>query len=169
MKPACPEVKSPAGASSATLSLWFRMRRRRWRRECIHHEVSQHMEAGVCPTGAPKGARFPTPGGIFTMKPLAFTVALFICLSSLLLLAPAARGQDAGVPKPRPNSAEEPMAQKLSLTKSAEFLDSMNLWWTAEKKCGTCHTNYPYLMARPALKEVPLTTGHDEVRKFFET
>jgi len=103
------------------------------------------------------------------MKPLAFTVALFICLSSLLLLAPAARGQDAGVPKPRPSSAEEPMAQKLSLTKSAEFLDSMNLWWTAEKKCGTCHTNYPYLMARPALKEVPLTTGHDEVRKFFET
>src|SRR5205823_4704824 len=36
-----------------------------------------------------------------------------------------------------------------------------------EKNCGTCHTNFPYLMARPLLKDVSLA-GHDEVRRFFE-
>ncbi|MBY0524332.1 MAG: terpene cyclase/mutase family protein [Gemmataceae bacterium] len=71
------------------------------------------------------------------------------------------------LPKPKPNSADEPMAPKLSLAKSAEFLDAVNVNWTSDKKCGTCHTNYPYLMARPVLKEGAMA-GHDEVRKFFE-
>lgn len=71
------------------------------------------------------------------------------------------------VEAPKPNSAKEPMAQKLSLAKSAEFLDSVSLNWTRVKKCGTCHTNFPYLMARPSLKDVP-SPALDEIRKFFE-
>ncbi len=69
--------------------------------------------------------------------------------------------------KPTPNTADEPLAKEFSLARTAAFLDAGSLWWTQEKKCGTCHTNLPYLMARPLLKEMPLE-GHDEVRRFFE-
>ena len=54
---------------------------------------------------------------------------------------------------PSPTRADEPMAKNLSLAKAAEFLDAASLNWTQEKKCGSCHTNYPYMVARPFLKE----------------
>lgn len=73
----------------------------------------------------------------------------------------------AEIVKQKPNSADEPLAKEFSLARTADFLDSVAVSWTRERKCGTCHTNYPYLMARPLLKESPLA-GHDEVRKFFE-
>ena len=69
--------------------------------------------------------------------------------------------------KPMPNVADEPLAKQFSFARTAAFLDATSKWWTEQKKCGTCHTNFPYLMARPLLKEVPLS-GHDEVRAFFE-
>jgi len=69
--------------------------------------------------------------------------------------------------KPAPNTADEPLAKEFSLARTAAFLDAGSLWWTQEKKCGTCHTNFPYLMARPLLKEMSLD-AHDEVRRFFE-
>ena len=77
-------------------------------------------------------------------------------------------GRQAGrIRQAEPNTADEPLAKEFSLTRTAAFLDSGSVWWTGEKKCGTCHTNFPYLMARPLLKETPLA-GHDEVRAFFE-
>ena len=88
----------------------------------------------------------------------------------VLLLGIAARGFTAetiDVPKPAPNSPDEPRAAKLSLAKSAEFLDGVALTWTREKKCGTCHTNYPYLMSRPFLKGSE-AAAPKEVRRFFE-
>src|SRR5438093_39347 len=63
------------------------------------------------------------------------------------------------VVQPTPNKADEPLAKEFSLARAASFLDAGAVWWTHEKKCGTCHTNFPYLMARPLLKEVPLA-GH---------
>src|SRR5262249_33212965 len=51
---------------------------------------------------------------------------------------------------------------------AATFLDSVSLNWTRERKCGTCHTNYPYLVARPVLKE-HTSPAMAEVRGFFET
>jgi squalene-hopene/tetraprenyl-beta-curcumene cyclase len=66
-----------------------------------------------------------------------------------------------------PNSPDEPLAQKLSLAKAADFLDAVSLNWTQERNCGSCHTNYPYLLARTFLK-----TGDQgslvAVRSFFE-
>ena len=53
--------------------------------------------------------------------------------------------------KPAASSAKEPFAAALSLAKSGEFLDAATLAWTRDRKCGSCHTSYPYLMARPAL------------------
>src|SRR5438132_667384 len=66
-----------------------------------------------------------------------------------------------------PEPAAEPRAEKLSLRRSGEYLDKVSLAWTEKRKCGSCHTNYPYLMARPALKEAA-TPALTEVRKFFE-
>jgi squalene-hopene/tetraprenyl-beta-curcumene cyclase len=78
--------------------------------------------------------------------------------------AGAARAQTRA---PAPNSPNEPLAPRLSLARSADFLDQAALSWTEKRKCGTCHTNYAYLMARPALKEFA-TPAMAEVRKFFE-
>jgi squalene-hopene/tetraprenyl-beta-curcumene cyclase len=66
-----------------------------------------------------------------------------------------------------PNRADEPMAEKISLTQAADFLDAASLRWTRQRRCGTCHTNYPYLMARPAIRETS-SPALAEVRDFFE-
>lgn len=92
---------------------------------------------------------------------LAAALLLVACLNT--------SGDDAppAVVKPTPNSADELLAKEFALGKAATFLDNVSVSWTREKKCGACHTNYPYLMARPLLKDAPLA-AHDEVRKFFE-
>jgi squalene-hopene/tetraprenyl-beta-curcumene cyclase len=69
-------------------------------------------------------------------------------------------------PKPEPNSADERIATKFSSTKAASFLDATSVNWSRDRKCVTCHTNVPYLMARSALgTESPAL---NEVRAFFE-
>jgi squalene-hopene/tetraprenyl-beta-curcumene cyclase len=98
------------------------------------------------------------------------TLTQLAAVLTVAMLVARSGGEDAKPPeiaKPAPNKADEPLAKEASLAKSAEFLDAVSLSWTRERKCGTCHTNYPYLMARPALKDVP-SPAHDEVRKFFE-
>ena len=69
--------------------------------------------------------------------------------------------------RPAPNSATEPLAPVASMARAAAFLDDVALNWTREHECGTCHTNYPYLMARPALKDAD-APAMAEVRRFFE-
>ncbi len=67
------------------------------------------------------------------------------------------------------NRANEPLAKEFSFKKSAEFLDNVAGAWTRQHNCGACHTNYPYLMARPALDDnKPAASVHLEIRKFFE-
>ena len=68
---------------------------------------------------------------------------------------------------PTPNSPDEPLAPAPSLAKAAEFLDGVALDWTRKRQCGTCHTNYAYMLARPALRpaDSPAST---EIRQFFE-
>jgi squalene-hopene/tetraprenyl-beta-curcumene cyclase len=81
-------------------------------------------------------------------------------------LSTAATVQAQGQAKLTPNSPDEPLAKELSLPKAAAFLDNASLAWTQQRKCGTCHTNYPYLLARPQLRGDHAALG--EVRKFFE-
>ncbi len=98
-----------------------------------------------------------------------------VCVATIALAVVVAATRLAGsddaaplkIEKPKANSDKEPLAKELSLAKSAEFLDAVSLGWTRERKCGTCHTNYPYLMARPLLKDIP-APALMEVRKFFE-
>ena len=98
--------------------------------------------------------------------------------AGVLLLAVAGMTADSrsiGVraqePKPaaaRPEvSATEPVAAIASMANAARYLDEKSLSWTRERRCGSCHTNYPYLAARPALKETP-SSAQAEIRKFFE-
>lgn len=91
--------------------------------------------------------------------------------------APA--GQAPATPRPRrpldpkllnltsagPNRADEPFAKTLSLEKTRDFLDEMAANWTRDRKCGTCHSNIPYMIGRAALG--PHTPAADEVRNFF--
>jgi squalene-hopene/tetraprenyl-beta-curcumene cyclase len=84
-----------------------------------------------------------------------------------LLLSVGAAGQETEYPAPGKNSADEAVARELSPAKAAAWLDSVAVNWTRRRKCGTCHTNLPYLWARPSLKlfESP---AMGEVRGFFE-
>lgn len=59
-----------------------------------------------------------------------------------------------------------PLADEFSPLKAAQYLDETSLTWQKVKKCATCHTNMPYLFARPALSDALPDSG--EVRKFFE-
>ncbi len=83
----------------------------------------------------------------------------------ILLLLPALAFADAPVPKP--TKPDEPMAPAFSAAKAAEYIDGVSLAWTRERKCATCHTNVPYMLARPLVKN-----GDDaavkEVRGFLE-
>jgi squalene-hopene/tetraprenyl-beta-curcumene cyclase len=97
---------------------------------------------------------------------------MFVCSIALAWLLPAslairAETPDA-FPKPKPNSADEPLAKSLSLEASARFLDAASVHWTQNRKCATCHTNVAYLMARPALTDSP-SEGMALVRRFFES
>jgi squalene-hopene/tetraprenyl-beta-curcumene cyclase len=93
----------------------------------------------------------------------------------LALAGPAASGlaQPPQVPatarrvEPATKGPDEPIAAAASMAQAARFLDEMAVNWTRERKCGSCHSNYAYLVACPSLKE---TSGSAmaEVRRFFE-
>jgi squalene-hopene/tetraprenyl-beta-curcumene cyclase len=68
---------------------------------------------------------------------------------------------------PAVSAPTEAIAPAASMTRAAQFLDEMAINWTRQHRCGSCHSNYPYLVARPVLKESP-TPVMAEVRHFFE-
>jgi squalene-hopene/tetraprenyl-beta-curcumene cyclase len=61
----------------------------------------------------------------------------------------------------------EPLAPVASLHQAARYLDETAMNWTEKHRCGTCHTNYPYLVARATLNE-PDSAESIAVRRFFE-
>jgi squalene-hopene/tetraprenyl-beta-curcumene cyclase len=72
----------------------------------------------------------------------------------------------ADVPQPKPTKPDEPLAPAYSPAKAAAYLDGVGVNWTRDRKCATCHTNIPYLMARPVLRGDD--AGWKEVRAFLE-
>ena len=90
-----------------------------------------------------------------------------LALAATLYLLTAAGTARAQAKALSPNSPDEPLAAPFSLARSADFLDRAALAWTEQRNCGSCHTTYSYLMARPALKAIP-APAMAEVRKFFE-
>jgi squalene-hopene/tetraprenyl-beta-curcumene cyclase len=93
--------------------------------------------------------------------------SLLGCLAALFLVSAAIAEEPEAFPKPTPNSAKEQLAKALSLDRTAVFLDGAALAWTRQKKCGSCHTTYPYLMARPALGDAK-APALLQMRAFFE-
>jgi squalene-hopene/tetraprenyl-beta-curcumene cyclase len=82
----------------------------------------------------------------------------------------AARSAEPVTPEnlvaPELNERDEPLAEQFSLEKAAHFLDSASLEWQKSRDCMTCHTNYAFLMARPAISaDAP---AHREVRAYAE-
>lgn len=90
------------------------------------------------------------------MSRLAFAV--------MLVLTPPLWAQE--YPEPEPTRAEEPLARAYSRTQAAAYLDAVGVNWTRDRQCATCHTNIPYLMARPLLHGSD--AGWKEVRTFLE-
>lgn len=84
--------------------------------------------------------------------------------ATLLLLASLAGADPVPVPKPAATRGDERTAA-FSPARAAEYLDGVGVNWTRDRKCITCHTNLPYLMARPLL---PGDAGWKEVRAFLE-
>ncbi|MBP3953837.1 terpene cyclase/mutase family protein [Gemmata sp. G18] len=82
-----------------------------------------------------------------------------------VLLLCAAPGTAADFPQPAPTRSDEPLAKQFSPAKAAEYLDGVGVNWTRDRNCITCHTNMPYLTARPLLKG---DAGWREVRKYLE-
>src|SRR5262249_36561633 len=80
-----------------------------------------------------------------------------------------ALGSAAGEP-PRPVPAarpDEPVAKTFSLDRGVEFLDTVTLAWVRSNQCFSCHTGYPYLLARTSLGD-PKAPALLEARKFLE-
>jgi squalene-hopene/tetraprenyl-beta-curcumene cyclase len=86
---------------------------------------------------------------------------------ALPAVAPRTPAGSPPEPKPAPATPEEPVAASLSLSRSVEFLDGVTLAWIREKKCASCHTGYPYLLARAggAERQAPAVRS---ARQFFE-
>jgi squalene-hopene/tetraprenyl-beta-curcumene cyclase len=54
-------------------------------------------------------------------------------------------------PRPAASKPNEPLADSLSLARGAEYLDRAAMAWARDMGCSSCHTSYPFLMARPML------------------
>jgi squalene-hopene/tetraprenyl-beta-curcumene cyclase len=91
---------------------------------------------------------------------LSVRVALAIGLVAMVWVMCVRRPEQKSI-------ANEPFAPTMSLTRSAEFLDDVTLAWIRRTKCASCHTGYPYLIARPALGD-PQAPALVEVRNFFD-
>ena len=96
-------------------------------------------------------------------------------LAMISLVAPICRAAEpdasvaitlANVVAPAENTADEPLAEEFSLERGKQFLDSSSLAWQKQRDCMTCHTNYLYLLSRPALGAND--AAHQTVRSYAE-
>jgi squalene-hopene/tetraprenyl-beta-curcumene cyclase len=115
--------------------------------------------------------RSPEVGGLTRIKltRLLFSAGAAVVLLALPPAAVAGEPPSGGKPPARPavSSPKEPLASALSLPRSAELLDAVTLAWLKERKCVSCHTGFPYLLAREALGD-PKAPALLEVRKYLE-
>ncbi|MFO0939012.1 MAG: hypothetical protein U0798_21120 [Gemmataceae bacterium] len=92
-------------------------------------------------------------------------------LTLLFVLSPSSpmlRAADKpNFPVPKPTIPSEPIAKTWNPQRAADYLDGVGVHWTRDRQCITCHTNMPYLMARPLLKGSQ-SEGWKEVRQFLE-
>jgi squalene-hopene/tetraprenyl-beta-curcumene cyclase len=90
----------------------------------------------------------------------------FCAAFCLLNLAAGAVAAEPVPAYPGPNAADEPLRKEFSLAAATTFLDAASADWGQNRKCFTCHTNYSYLMVRPAVKDD--SSVHGDVRRQLE-
>jgi squalene-hopene/tetraprenyl-beta-curcumene cyclase len=89
----------------------------------------------------------------------------YICPIVLLIACRCAVCQPLpSIPAARP---DEPVAKTFSLAKSVDLLDAVTLSWVHKNQCFSCHTGYPYLLARTSVGDLK-AAGLLEARKFLE-
>jgi squalene-hopene/tetraprenyl-beta-curcumene cyclase len=87
---------------------------------------------------------------------------------SLVFVLFAAPMALADATAPAPTKPNEPIAATFSPAKAAAYIDGVGLAWTRDRKCATCHTNVPYMLARPKVSGGD-PTPMKEVREFLES
>jgi squalene-hopene/tetraprenyl-beta-curcumene cyclase len=88
----------------------------------------------------------------------------FSAIALLIACGFAVTQQPRPVPATRP---DEPVAKTFSLARGVDFLDTVTLSWVRGNQCFSCHTGYPYLLARTSVGD-PNAAGLREARKFLE-
>lgn len=101
----------------------------------------------------------------FVKACLLLGVEMFIALSPIY----AQDGKPEAVTKVTflHGSSVEPFRDEISLAQAAKSLDDTAITWIRKHKCGSCHTGWPYMMARAVLKDEP-SSSMTEIRTFFE-
>ncbi len=92
-------------------------------------------------------------------RPFGFCLAICLACVSVVRAAEPTAAPDKELAvvslenfvSPGPNQAAEPLAKQFSLDRSVRFLDAAALDWQKSRQCFTCHTNFAFLMARPAI------------------
>ena len=67
---------------------------------------------------------------------------------------------------PGPITPDEPLRKEYSMKAAARYLDKTAPAWRKEKNCFACHTDYVYLIARPAIPRALAT--HNTIRSALE-
>jgi len=65
-----------------------------------------------------------------------------------------------------PNRPDEPLRGEFSMDAAVRFLDSAALNWQKNRKCFACHTDYAFLLSRPAVSWK--TPVHEQIRSNLE-
>jgi len=99
-----------------------------------------------------------------------FFTCVAVCAALLGLVEPGGAAEETSkenkFASPDVNLKDEPITRQFSLDAAGRFLDAAALDWQKTKNCCSCHTNYPYLYARPAISSQ--VAAHDEVRRYME-
>src|SRR5262249_46233226 len=83
------------------------------------------------------------------------------------VIAGQPQAKTKGAEKPPSRTPGEPVASALPLTKAQQSRNGETLTWLGERKCASCHTGYPYLLARTGSGD-PEAPAARQVRQFFE-
>ena len=92
--------------------------------------------------------------------------AIMVLLSAAALLSADEGVTLENVVSPGPNRADEPFAEEFSMQEAVRFLDSAALAWQKQRKCFSCHSNYAFLIARPAVTHE--VSAHEQIREAAE-
>jgi squalene-hopene/tetraprenyl-beta-curcumene cyclase len=91
-------------------------------------------------------------------------MAVFSLIALLSACSYSSSQPPAAIPTASP---DEPMAKTFSLAKGVDVLDTVTLAWVRKQQCFSCHTGYPYLLARTSMGDAK-AAGLLEARKFLE-